>query len=114
MATSNAAQFRANMKRRAMGLSRDLDRAAKTTAYKIRADAQRTTPVDTGKLRKGWQGPNPAGKWSYKVENDVEYAMFVEKGTRKMAGRHMLANAVHKNEKTLKAAVNVAIRKAAR
>ena len=54
------------------------------------------TPVRTGNLRNGWHtdvtrnGGNVHGE----VSNPVEYAVYVEKGTFKMAGRHMLAGGV--------------------
>lgn len=76
----------------------------------VRAIAVRNTPVRTGNLRRGWAGPDDKGKWEYEVSNDIEYAMYVEKGTRRMAGRHMLANAVHTVEPLHKAAIMAAVK----
>lgn len=46
------------------------------------------TPVDTGRLRAGWDIGN-SGK-TVVVVNDVEYASYVEDGTEHMRGAHML------------------------
>lgn len=49
---------------------------------------QRRTPVDTGRLRAGWD-IGTSGK-TVVVLNDVEYASYVEDGTEHMRGAHML------------------------
>lgn len=42
------------------------------------------TPVDTGTLRRGWtaEGPTYVGSWVVTLENNVEYASYVENGHR--------------------------------
>ena len=114
MATSNAAQFQANMYKRALVLDKSLETIAKKAATDIKRHTILLSPAPrTGNLNKGWKGPESEGKWTYKVSNDVEYAIYVEKGTRRMAGRHMLGNAVHLVEPKMHAAVRMAMRKAA-
>lgn len=110
--SSNGGNVARNIGVRAKMMSGGIDAATKKTATFVRTEAARTTPVLTGNLRKGWQGPVGVGKWAYEVKNEVEYAMFVELGTWKMAGRHMLGNAVHKAEPMHRAAIHAIIRKA--
>ena len=51
------------------------------------------TPVRTGRLKAGWSLEllESSGLVEAKIVNDVEYAVFVENGTPKMAPRHMVA-----------------------
>lgn len=63
-----------------------------TSAKRIGVQALRqfkaNTPVDTGKLRRSWnaEGPFYSGGWSIKLENNTEYASFVENGHRTRGG----------------------------
>lgn len=108
----NLAQFKAEMHKRAERLSRDLETISRKTASDIKRQAMMNTPVRTGDLRRGWQGPIPIGKWAWEVRDDVEYAIYVERGTWKMNGRHMLGNAVHLYEPMMRKKVKEALRRA--
>ena len=59
----------------------------------VMADARRDTPVDTGRLRSAWRTRTKADD-DTEIANDVEYARFVEYGTRHMAPRAMLGRAL--------------------
>jgi len=117
----NGPQFSANMMRRAQKLSDDFAKAAKSAAISVKADAMLNTPVrppdkrspPPGGLKKSWN-TKPLGKWDYIVENLMYYARYVEFGTWKMGGRHMLANACHRIGPTYHAAVRAAMKKAAK
>lgn len=52
------------------------------------ADAQKLSPVDTGKLRSNWR--SSGGGNHYRIENMTNYASFQEFGTHKQVGREML------------------------
>jgi len=116
----NLPQFQGNLASKSVKLSKAIDMVTKKTATFIRAEAARNTPTgkappegsskNPGNLKRGWSGPKQTGKWEYEVENAVEYALYVENGTWKMAGRHMLASAVHRAEPMHKAAIMAAIK----
>ena len=50
---------------------------------------KRRTPVDTGRLRNGWQAYY--SDTDITIENNVPYAGYVEQGTEHFSGAHMLA-----------------------
>ena len=108
--SSNGAQVAASVRAKGVALSKAIDAATKKSAVLVRAAAMKNTPVKTGHLRRGWKGPTSKGKWEYEVANAVEYAMYVEKGTFRFAGRHMLEQAVHEVEPIHKAAILAAIK----
>lgn len=60
--------------------------------------AKGATPVRTGHLRDSWSA-TPAKRTGEahvhgSIQNDAEYAIFVDAGTSRMAGRHMSAQAI--------------------
>jgi hypothetical protein len=59
----------------------------------LRSDTASMTPVNTGRLAASWR-VNKDGLAAYGVSTDVEYARFVEYGTRYMHGAAMLGRAV--------------------
>lgn len=67
------------------------------TTDAARAHAARITPVRTGDLQRGWEQV-PAARQGMRVRggirNDVFYAPFVNFGTSRMVGQHMLEQAV--------------------
>lgn len=66
-------------------------------ANEVKTDATENTSVDTGTLRRGWVVTNPysrGGKWYIAVGNNTEYAPYVEYGTHKQQGQHMLEYAM--------------------
>ena len=64
--------------------------------FVMERETKRRTPVDTGTLRNSWHTDvERNGKVIHvEVGSNVEYAVYVEFGTSKMTGRHMLANGV--------------------
>lgn len=58
----------------------------------IRDDARAGTPARTGRLRNGWRVGSRDGDPS--VVNDVDYARFVEYGTKHMPPAAMLGRAL--------------------
>lgn len=57
-------------------------------------EAKRRTPVDTGTLRNSWHtdAVRRGGHVKVTIGSNVYYAPFVEFGTSRMRGTHMLAN----------------------
>lgn len=76
---------------------RAVDPWFKATADAIMRDARSATPVRTGNLRAGWRTVKAGRNASYRVVNDVYYSVYVEFGTRYMAPRGMLGQAVARN-----------------
>lgn len=119
--------------RELQALTRTMPRELVTTVHRkltldIAKDAILLTPVDTGRLRGGWQvaigetvqGPTgedksgaaalaaaaavaaqiPAYSKSV-IANNVEYAIYVEEGTERMAPRRMLARSIERARQAL-------------
>ena len=61
------------------------------------------TPVDTGHLQNSWAIASDAD--SIVINNDAEYASYVEHGTSRMAGAHMLAVTLSERENISQLAV---------
>lgn len=61
--------------------------------FVMERETKRRTPVDTGTLRNSWHTDVEVRGRTVHVEvgSNIEYAVYVENGTSKMAGRHMLA-----------------------
>jgi hypothetical protein len=74
---------------------KQLTKAAYVTLQKGKKIAQGKTPVDTGRLRGGWEivVANAA------LENAVPYSTYVEAGTTKMSGRFYARDSVPEIEK---------------
>lgn len=66
----------------------ELETSAKRIGVQALWQFKANTPVDTGKLRRSWnaEGPFYSGGWSIKLENNTEYASFVENGHRTRGG----------------------------
>lgn len=66
----------------------ELETSAKRIGVQALRQFKANTPVDTGKLRRSWnaEGPFYSGGWSIKLENNTEYASFVENGHRTRGG----------------------------
>ena len=65
--------------------------AERTRQYASNLIKQRT-PVDTGTLKSNWHVDLEG--YGLRIVNDTPYAPFVELGTRKMRGRHMVEGAM--------------------
>jgi len=72
-----------------------LDKALQVTALMIERESKRICPVRTGRLRASIH-TGKLGKLVYYVGTNVEYAPYVEFGTRKMAARPYLRPAARK------------------
>lgn len=71
------------------------DKFAKAFLKQLRA----YTPVRTGKLKRGWTvTPDDGGVL---VENEVEYASYVEEGTSRMDGQFMLQQTIDEVDQIL-------------
>ena len=71
----------------------NLENITQRSARRIYSAARRTTPVQTGTLKAGWEIIKD-GRAKYTVKNEVPYAGFVENGTPKMDGSFMLRTAI--------------------
>lgn len=69
------------------------DRAAALLALRLRNEAVRRCPVDTGRLR-GSIGLQKVGEGHYRVGTNVVYAPFVEFGTRRTRAQPFMRPAV--------------------
>jgi HK97 gp10 family phage protein len=67
-------------------VSRKTAEAVEKTALDIERRAKTKAPVDTGRLKNSIH-TEPRGEYSRWVGTNVEYAVFVEFGTRKMSAR---------------------------
>lgn len=65
------------------------------TAQLVISEARVLTPVDTGRLINGWVQKEIKNS-SVIIGNRVEYAPYIEFGTKYIAGRHMLEQALMK------------------
>lgn len=77
-------------------MTRELDKAIKTSVFAIERDSKLRTPVDTGRLRSSHQSTFTPLKGV--LEPTAEYAIYVHQGTRYMKGRPFLLEAVQGNE----------------
>lgn len=68
------------------------------------------TPVRTGRLKAGWE--TKLSKNKITIQNDVEYAQFVEDGTENMRGAHMLKTTFAERKDITKLAIKRATQKA--
>lgn len=68
-------------------------RALGITAQLVITDARELTPVDTGRLRNAWIQKQPTAD-SITIGNRMEYAPYIEFGTRSIQGKHMLEHSL--------------------
>ena len=78
-------------------VEKDVSKLIKDTLYNIEKDAKQQCPVDTGRLR-GSITTNIISTYSGEVGNNVEYAGWVEYGTRYQSAQPYFEPAVEKNE----------------
>lgn len=95
--------FTSKVDRVEKNVRRDVEKTVDRTGEDVKRIAESNTPVLTGKLLAGWKTivSGRGGSRNKTVVNDVEYASFVENGTRGRAPRKMLARAEIKGEKLL-------------
>lgn len=76
------------------------DRELERSSIRIERGAKNRAPVDTGQLKKTiFQGK--AGSLTYKVVAPVHYAVYLEKGTRKMRAKPFLRPALEEERPRL-------------
>ncbi len=78
-------------------VEKDVSKLIKDTLHNIEKDAKRSCPVDTGRLR-GSITTNIISSYSGEVETNVEYAKYVEYGTRYQSAQPYFEPAVETNE----------------
>lgn len=100
-------------------LERSVEKAIKAaekelqlTALEIERDAKLNAPVDTGMLRASITSTGSGSE--YEIGTNLEYAPFVEYGTRYMAAQPFLFPAFEKGVKDLKKNINKAVASALR
>lgn len=78
-------------------VEKDVSKLVKDTLYNIERDAKKKCPVDTGRLR-GSITTNIISTYSGEVGTNVEYAEYVEYGTRYQSAQPYFEPAVETNE----------------
>lgn len=78
-------------------VEKDVSKLIKNTLHNIEKDAKRSCPVDTGRLR-GSITTNIISTYSGEVGTNVEYAEYVEYGTRYQSAQPYFEPAVETNE----------------
>lgn len=90
-------------------IERDIEQAIQDGAAEIAQTAQAIVPVDTGALRASITMRRGMNEWI--VETRIEYAPFVEFGTRYMAAQPYLRPAYERHRPGIIAACEAAIRR---
>jgi len=74
------------------------------------ATVREYTPVDTGRLKAGWQRHGNWLEGSVGIANFVPYAPYVEFGTEKMAAKRMMQKSIPEIETQLERYLNEEVR----
>lgn len=80
---------RASSKAKGKAILKEVGSQIEKMATKLTADVKGDTPVDTGRLRAGWETTGlggGAGGFTFTILNNVEYAIYVENGHRTRGG----------------------------
>ena len=75
-------------------LKKEIDSFIRDLSNQTIRVAKQTTPIDTGRARRGWQ--KSVTRSGFEVENSVPYIGFLEKGHSKQAPRGILKPTVRK------------------
>lgn len=78
-------------------VEKDVSKLIKDTLHNIERDAKKSCPVDTGRLR-GSITTNIISTYSGETGTNVEYADYVNSGTRYQQAQPYFDSAVEKNE----------------
>jgi HK97 gp10 family phage protein len=78
-------------------VEKDVSKLIKNTLHNIERDAKKSCPVDTGRLR-GSITTNIISTYSGETGTNVEYADYVNSGTRYQQAQPYFDSAVEKNE----------------
>ena len=81
-----------DMQEAAKEIETAISRAFKTVGWLITKEIKKETPVDTGRLRRSI---TPIFKqMMVEILSNVDYAVYVEEGTRNMKGAHMFKKVI--------------------
>jgi len=97
---TNLDQFVKSFSSTSDNANKEIDKILKKTVNELIRDIKRLTPSRTGRLRAAWH--RTGSKKKYSIENDMEYASYVENGSRYIVPRRMLQKAFNLAEKRLK------------
>lgn len=75
-------------------LKKEIDSFVRDLSNQTIRIAKQTTPIDTGRARKGWR--KSVNRQGFEVENSVPYIGFLEKGHSKQAPKGILKPTVRK------------------
>lgn len=93
---TNLDAIRAAFSKSPVLMTRELNKAIKTSIFAIERDSKINTPVDTGRLRSSHQTMFSSLRGV--LEPTAEYAIYVHEGTRYMRARPFLLRAVESNQ----------------
>lgn len=93
--------FQKTLKETNNNIDKEIEKVLRQTANEILSEVKRYTPKETGKLARNWKTVRKNDK-EFEIENDLNYAYFVENGTRYMVPKRMLARAIANGRKRLK------------
>ncbi len=74
-------------------LDTDVNGVIRTLAFRVVAHAKRSAPVDTGALRNSIS-TEPVARMTYRVQDGVEYGIYQEFGTSRMAAQPFMSPAL--------------------
>lgn len=84
-----------NLAKASIAISKSIEKEVKQAAFEVEREGKINSPVDTGRLRASI-GADKKSELYYEVGTNVEYAWYVEAGTKKMAAQPYLGPAVAK------------------
>lgn len=100
MAVDGVAVNEDNTEEASQGIQRAMDRALEEIGLAAEGYAKRACPVDTGRLRNSITHAVESAEDSVYVGTDVEYAPYVELGTRRTAAQPFLRPAATEHGQT--------------
>ena len=75
-------------------IKRELSKSSRNIGVQALRTFKANTPVDSGGLRRAWEVDGPShsgGGWTITLNNNMEYASYVERGHRQTPGRYVPA-----------------------
>lgn len=94
--------YKSNKKEILKAIEKAEERALEGIGEFVVTEAKVRTPVDSGNLRGSMDKKVDTGNKSVSIGTNVEYSIFVEKGTRFQKSQPYLAPAVEENKKRIK------------
>lgn len=105
----NLPQIRAAFRRAPFLMTKYLNIAIAQSIYSLKADSQRNTPVDTGRLRASTY--TQLGNLRGEVGTNVNYDVYVHEGTKYMRGRPYLRMAADQNKDNIERFMTLAVQR---